>query len=619
MKTIKNPQNRTNTLTGKVRSLSIFHRLLLAFFLVIIIFSTVIITVVYDVVEDRIYETNINYVSQNVEAVKRLINKELDSYKSAAAEFAEEASAALKSAEELDPESEEFREKEAEINDKLYSFFSNPYVKNAQIVTKENEYVQRSIEGEERGARLADIAQFAQSQVYKRGASIPYQPAFHNTIRETGVYYTGNNISLGNYLTITTPVLSDSKEYLGLLILNVDISFLTGSMDFKKQFNQDLYIADQKGIISSLSNHYSFLYYPEEIWERIYSEDVGVAEFSLEKGNRIAVYDQLGVRDWKVISLLNVDDLMADAHTIRNRILLLTSIALILSAGICIFVTSTIYNPLKKLVQSMKSFGEHNVVTVYDDPYQDEIGSAGRQFLTMVKQVNRAVQKELEIEKLHHSEKLKRKEAELKALQMQINPHFIYNTLDIIRWKTMRLENGAGPVSSTIGGFAKLLRYNISIDEGLVKVHEELAHIEQYVGILSLLHDTEISLQKKIEPEEMASWHIPKFIFQPIVENAVIHGKIHQSENGAIHLMMREEKGALYIEFSNNGKSITRERAEHIQNKLMNPEHEKGSIGLGNIHDRIRLLFGEEYGIKVNVSNEEKLKVTIRLPIIKNN
>ncbi|WP_282034866.1 hypothetical protein [Metabacillus indicus] len=104
MKTIKNPQNRTNTLTGKVRSLSIFHRLLLAFFLVIIIFSTVIITVVYDVVEDRIYETNINYVSQNVEAVKRLINKELDSYKSGAAEFAQEASAALKSAEELDPD-----------------------------------------------------------------------------------------------------------------------------------------------------------------------------------------------------------------------------------------------------------------------------------------------------------------------------------------------------------------------------------------------------------------------------------------------------------------------------------------------------------------------------------
>lgn len=122
-----------------------------------------------------------------------------------------------------------------------------------------------------------------------------------------------------------------------------------------------------------------------------------------------------------------------------------------------------------------------------------------------------------------------------------------------------------------------------------------------------------------MEPEEVANWHIPKFIFQPIVENAVIHGKIHQSENGIINLIMREEKGALYIEFSNNGKSITRERAEHIQNKLMKPEHEKGSIGLVNIHDRIRLLFGEEYGIKVSLSNDEKLKVSIMLPIIKNN
>lgn len=214
------------------------------------------------------------------------------------------------------------------------------------------------------------------------------------------------------------------------------------------------------------------------------------------------------------------------------------------------------------------------------------------------------------------------KEAELTALQSQINPHFLYNTLESIRGQA--IIDGNKDIGKMIAALASFFRYSISTKGNLVTLREELNNIENYMMIQRYRFDNRFSLDIQIEEgeEEVYDYFVPRLTIQPIVENAIYHGLEECLENGKIEIDIIQTERQLIITVSDNGKGMVGETLEKINNKIHNQIEAEDiettttgtGIALENIHRRIRLLFGEEYGMQLYSTLGHGTDVEVILP-----
>ena len=215
------------------------------------------------------------------------------------------------------------------------------------------------------------------------------------------------------------------------------------------------------------------------------------------------------------------------------------------------------------------------------------------------------------------------KQAELTALQSQINPHFLYNTLESVRGQA--LIDGNTEIAGMMEALSAFFRYSISRKGSLVTLRDELSNIENYMKIQRYRFNNRFSMEIFIdeEDEEAYDFKIPRLIIQPVVENAIFHGLEEKLEGGKVTIEVIETEKNLIITVSDNGKGMDKqtlcELNERIHDGLLH-EHEEGKgqrntgIGLPNIHKRIQLLFGEEYGISVYSTPNQGTDVEITVP-----
>ncbi|MBW7572145.1 sensor histidine kinase [Caproiciproducens faecalis] len=219
-----------------------------------------------------------------------------------------------------------------------------------------------------------------------------------------------------------------------------------------------------------------------------------------------------------------------------------------------------------------------------------------------------------------------KKQAQYLALQNQINPHFLYNTLEGIRGET--LNAGLENVSKMTEALATFFRYTISNVENLVTLEEELTNVNNYYIIQRYRFGERLSLNVEYDPEseaEIMSCKLPKLTLQPIVENAIYHGIERKIGNGNVHVKIETTANRLIITISDNGIGMTEERLREIDDKLsrtildyIKPDSEAhGGIAVVNVNNRIKLLFGEEYGICMYSTLNVGTDVEITLPLKK--
>lgn len=216
------------------------------------------------------------------------------------------------------------------------------------------------------------------------------------------------------------------------------------------------------------------------------------------------------------------------------------------------------------------------------------------------------------------------KQTELTALQSQINPHFLYNTLDSIRGQA--LIDGNKEIACMIEALAAFFRYSISRKGNLVRLREELANIENYMLIQRYRFNNRFSLEVIVDEEDEAAYdyQIPRLIIQPVVENAIFHGLEERLEGGRVTIEAIVTEQNLILTISDNGKGMDAETLEQLNLKIHKNEmeiedenrnrHRNTGIALSNIHKRIRLLFGEEYGINVYSTAGQGTDVEITIP-----
>lgn len=209
------------------------------------------------------------------------------------------------------------------------------------------------------------------------------------------------------------------------------------------------------------------------------------------------------------------------------------------------------------------------------------------------------------------------KEAQIRSLEKQINSHFLYNVLDAIRM--MAEVKGIYNVSDALLALARMFRYNLKVDSHYVLLQEEIAYLENYLKLCNIRYDYYITLSENIT-DEVRNLKVPKIILQPIAENSIVHGLDELAEDTTIYLKVYQKEKVAYIEMTDMGKGMDEAELQNVRDAVTfggGGEHSTNGIGLHNIHERIQLMYGSEYGVEVYSKEQCYTKVVLKIPVQK--
>lgn len=324
-----------------------------------------------------------------------------------------------------------------------------------------------------------------------------------------------------------------------------------------------------------------------------------------ESGHKyLIIYNIEANGGWKLVKPIPYSNLYAAARATRNIGYLIGTIFLLISLILVTLFSNKITSPLKDLSLQMRRFSEGTFDAEIPVKGQDEIAYLSRHFNRMVRRTNDLINERYKM-------KLVEKNAILKALEAEINPHFLYNALQAI--STKALKSGDDEVADMVDALALTLRYCIS-GKDIVYAREELKHIERYLALQKARFGSR--LQVTVEWEEaLKELQIPKLSIQSLVENSIKHGLEKMSSGISIRIRAELRDKHAVISVSDNGPGISPERMEQIQTSFRQEweEQEGENIGLKNLYTRLKLLYGEEAELKIQ-SDEHGTDMCMIIP-----
>lgn len=328
-----------------------------------------------------------------------------------------------------------------------------------------------------------------------------------------------------------------------------------------------------------------------------------------QTANRLLVASKLSFSGWWVLSITPNRDLNVELVEMKRYLFIVFSILVLVSTFIASIVSRTISLPLKKVIREMKQVEIGNFRGMVNVSSYQEINILVASFNRMVSRIEEL------IERVKLSS-VSEKNAELHALQSQVNPHFLYNTLDMIYW--MLDEEGNEQLGELVLSLSSMFRYSSHWEVDVeVTLREELEQIGHYLNIISIRLEGRLRIEINID-ERWLEVRLPKMTVQPVIENAVKHGLESLDRQGILKVSILEETGVLNIVVQDNGKGMDAEKLNALVESLDRPttkENGKMGIGLQNLHRRLQHMFGESYGLVIRSLPGEGTEVAIMLPI----
>lgn len=334
--------------------------------------------------------------------------------------------------------------------------------------------------------------------------------------------------------------------------------------------------------------------------------DDGVHEESFEGEKRIVVVDTVSYTGWKLVSVMPVKNFYLGMQSTRYFVILVAALTALAMIFMNQMVTWKVTQPLRKLNESIKNMeAGKNDSRIYIGG-TTEVEHLGKTLQSSLDEINRLM-KDIVVE-----QEEKRK-SELDALQSQINPHFLYNTLDSIVWmiEGEHYEEAVFMITQ----LASLFRVSLSKGRTIIPIEDELRHAENYMNIQKVRFKNAFTVDYDIDPEIKQCLTV-KLIVQPILENAIYYGVKNMDEDGEIKVHGYRENDDIYIEVTDNGYGIPSEKLPFILTEDKRASKNGSGVGLINVQKRISLRFGEGYGLKIESEPDEGTKVTIHLPAI---
>lgn len=404
-------------------------------------------------------------------------------------------------------------------------------------------------------------------------------------------------------LTAFGSVCDESGNVIGIMAVELSPSALGKALLSNQKILsfQYTYIVDNNNrVICADQNGYPSYY--ELAVEQF---DKGTRRFMM-KLNGISYYacgQYNGFTGWKTFSVISEKNLFADSDDLQNYITWLVIGTVILMIIAILIMYHSITRPLNDLSKAMKTAQDRNFEIQLPNDRKDEIGQLTESFNYMVNKINLLI-KEV------YQEKLAQKSAEIEALQAQINPHFLYNTLDSINW--MLIDRGETDISEIIVSLGKLMQYCIDTDNALVTLEEEYQYIQDYLCIQKNRLEDRLQYVMEIE-DEIKQLLVPKLILQPLVENSIKHAIEPYEKQGHILIRSYMSGGKIHISVQDNGKGMTPAQIQMI----LQPDKRTGErtgIGVRNVARRLKLFFGEDSELKIESEKGSGTTMTIIIP-----
>lgn len=332
----------------------------------------------------------------------------------------------------------------------------------------------------------------------------------------------------------------------------------------------------------------------------------------------LVIHTTSALSNWQINGVIPYQDISNQLQKTRNIVFLFAVMIILAVAGVALFLRAYLVHPIQKLQTLMFDVESGNLYARSNFKRNDEIGKLGTSFNRMIEQLQQLIN-DIRVSRMNESQaKFLQKEAQYQALQARIAPHFLYNTLDSVSW--LARDKGVREITAVVDSLAGMLRYSLDRSTPLVKTSEELQHVIQYSEIIRFRTGNSIEFDFHI-PDELLQIMIPRFTLQPLVENAVQHGLEPLGGKGKITISAFIESNRLYYEISDNGIGLEPEKIEELMMFLadrkndVNPSFEK--IGLANVHNRIQMTFGENYGLSIFENKEYGITTQVKLPFSK--
>lgn len=350
-----------------------------------------------------------------------------------------------------------------------------------------------------------------------------------------------------------------------------------------------------KGYIYILDKDGSIVYHPQQqliysgMKHELISEVMESTDSSfLTEDGKLYTISRSEATGWIVVGVSSVAELMADADAARLIYVVMALLLFTVALTLAYLLSSEITRPIKGLERSMKEVERGNfsnaALAVRDS---NEIGSLTRSFNIMTEEIQNLMRQS------EQEQRAKRK-YELKALQSQISPHFLYNTLDSIIWMAEWGKNKE--VVTMTSSLARLLRRTISNEQEQVTIGEELDCTEAYLTIQKMRYKDKLEYSISVE-EDIKEEKIVKLLLQPLVENAIYHGIKYKEVKGTIEIRGFRTGGLIQLEVEDDGIGMDAEALAHIFEKHIRDTKSNG-VGVSNVNERIRLFYGPEYGLR---------------------
>ncbi|WP_144027043.1 sensor histidine kinase [Paenibacillus sp. FSL R7-0273] len=398
--------------------------------------------------------------------------------------------------------------------------------------------------------------------------------------------------TIGRTLIDTSGRVTREPKVVGTLFLDIDTSLF-------RQFSEELSLGPKDEL------------YLLDGQNRVYFSNQDAAPGTvvnpvLDDEERITLSQDIPFLEGQVIARIHRGSLFEQLLSARTTVYIAIAICAVVMIVMGAWFSRRLAAPIRELIRQMTVVESGNLDTQVTVNSNDEMGRLAHGFNRMVERLR------IYIDEAYVAQ-IKQKQTELNALKSQIRPHYLYNTLEVIRMNAVDKE--AGEVADMILALSDQLKYVIDYGEDRVSLGSELAHLHNYFYIISVRYENRYMLQQDIPPEIDLSWPVLKLSLQPIVENAVQHG-LRQKGRGTVGITVERREDRLAVTVYDDGIGMSRETLSQIQRNLEDPGAPSKNVGLKNVHERIRTSFGEEYGLTVSSREHIGTSVTLVFPVI---
>lgn len=428
-------------------------------------------------------------------------------------------------------------------------------------------------------------------------------------------------VSLVNYkndevVTVVRAVTDpETLEVKGVILIDMKLRVIAEAVQkVKLGKNGYLMVVDKYGEGIYIPSRGEFESIPTE-W--IEDETSGYLKKEVDGKEYQLIFQQSSFADWVTVGVFPSEETVFELQDIQFYTTFFIFLIILFGLPVSYFLSRSISNPIHELATLMRKAEKGQLNVRYKEKRDDEIGMLGASFNKMLKRIKELIH-------LTELQERKKRDAEFRSLQANINPHFLYNTLDTIQW--MARKQKAENIATLIDSLAKFFRIGLSKGQDVIPLKKELEHVDSYLLIQMTRYRNKLSYHISID-EKLASYRVLKFILQPIVENAIYHGIKERRGLGKIMIRAEEQAGNLIIKVKDDGKGMSSERFNEINHALAHAitltdntddRGEGKAYGLLNVQARIKLAYGESYGIEISSKENVGTEVKLVLPAIKN-